>query len=70
MRYDLVTLDSLGGSVSFAINVNESGQASGTSLLGSNAILHAQIWEQPPHRSTSGRWAVRTARFSSTIMAS
>jgi probable HAF family extracellular repeat protein len=49
MRYDLVTLDSLGGSVSFAININESGQASGTSLLGSNAILHAQIWKQPPH---------------------
>lgn len=48
MRYDLVTLDSLGGSVSFAININDGGQASGTSLLGTNAILHAQVWERPP----------------------
>jgi probable HAF family extracellular repeat protein len=47
-HYDLVTLDSLGGSVSFAININSSGQASGTSLLTGNTILHAQIWEDPP----------------------
>jgi probable HAF family extracellular repeat protein len=48
MHYTLVTLDSLGGSVSFAININSSGQVSGTSLLGSNTLLHAQIWEDPP----------------------
>jgi probable HAF family extracellular repeat protein len=48
-HYDLVTLDSLGGSVSFAININSSGQISGTSLLSGNQILHAQIWEKPPH---------------------
>jgi probable HAF family extracellular repeat protein len=47
-HYDLVTLDSLGGSVSFAININDRGQASGTSLLSSNEIEHAQIWEYPP----------------------
>lgn len=47
-RYNLVTLDSLGGSVSFAININSSGQISGTSLLSGNTILHAQIWEDPP----------------------
>ena len=47
-HYELVTLDSLGGSVSFAININSSGQASGTSLLSGNTILHAQIWEDPP----------------------
>jgi probable HAF family extracellular repeat protein len=47
-HYDLVTLDSLGGSVSFAINVNSSGQISGTSLLSGNTFLHAQIWEDPP----------------------
>ena len=54
-HYDLVTLDSLGGSVSFAINVNSSGQISGTSLLSGNTILHAQIWEIPRARSTSAR---------------
>jgi probable HAF family extracellular repeat protein len=48
MHYRLVTLDSLGGSVSFAININDSGQASGTSLLSGNQIEHAQIWEHPP----------------------
>ncbi|HEX3368519.1 MAG TPA: hypothetical protein VHS56_03005 [Candidatus Cybelea sp.] len=48
-HYSLVTLDSLGGSVSFAINLNLSGQASGTSLLSGDQILHAQIWEDPPH---------------------
>lgn len=48
-QYTLVTLDSLGGSVSFAININSSGQASGTSLLSGNEIEHAQIWENPPH---------------------
>jgi probable HAF family extracellular repeat protein len=47
-RYTLVSLDSLGGSVSFAINVNSSGQISGTSLLASNALFHAQVWENPP----------------------
>ncbi len=47
-RYRLVTLDSLGGSVSFAININNNGQASGTSLLIGNQIEHAQIWEHPP----------------------
>jgi len=50
--YDLVTLDSLGGSVSFAININDSGQISGTGLLSTNAILHAQIW---PYRSRRTR---------------
>jgi probable HAF family extracellular repeat protein len=47
-QYYPLTLDSLGGSVSFAINVNDSGQASGTSFLRGNAILHAQIWIYPP----------------------
>jgi probable HAF family extracellular repeat protein len=47
-HYELVTLDSLGGSVSFAININSSGQASGTSLLSGNEIEHAQIWIYPP----------------------
>ena len=47
-HYKLVTLDSLGGSVSFAININSSGQISGTSLLSGNAIEHAQIWTNPP----------------------
>lgn len=47
-RYDLVTLDSLGGSVDFAINIDSSGEASGTSLLSGNQILHAQVWEDPP----------------------
>jgi len=46
--YYLLTLDSLGGNVSFAININDSGQASGTSLLGSGDVEHAQIWENPP----------------------
>lgn len=48
-HYNLVTLDSLGGSVSFAININSSGQISGTSLLSGNTIEHAQIWIDPPH---------------------
>ncbi|HEY2476117.1 MAG TPA: hypothetical protein VGI19_15120 [Candidatus Cybelea sp.] len=47
-HYDLVTLDSLGGSVSFAINVNSSGQISGTSLISGNQVMHAQVWEDPP----------------------
>lgn len=47
-RYDLLTLDSLGGVVDFAININTSGQASGTSLLSGNTILHAQAWTRPP----------------------
>jgi probable HAF family extracellular repeat protein len=46
--YYPVTLDGLGGSVSFAININSSGQASGTSLLTGNEIVHAQIWIRPP----------------------
>ena len=46
--YYLQTLDSLGGNVSFAINVNDSGQSSGTSLLNTGTIEHAQIWENPP----------------------
>jgi probable HAF family extracellular repeat protein len=53
-HYDLVTLDSLGGSVSFAININSSGQISGTSLLSGNQILHAQIWEDPPRTTDLG----------------
>jgi probable HAF family extracellular repeat protein len=48
-NYYLLTLDSLGGNVSFAININDSGQASGTSLLSSGDVEHAQIWEYPPH---------------------
>ncbi|MFZ0031651.1 MAG: hypothetical protein WAK84_07255, partial [Candidatus Cybelea sp.] len=48
MHYRLVTLDSLGGSVSFAININDSGQASGASLLSGDQIEHAQIWEHLP----------------------
>jgi probable HAF family extracellular repeat protein len=47
-NYYLLTLDSLGGNVSFAININDSGQASGTSLLSSGDVEHAQIWENPP----------------------
>jgi probable HAF family extracellular repeat protein len=47
-HYRLVTLDSLGGSVSFAININSSGQISGTSLLSGNQIEHAQVWTNPP----------------------
>jgi probable HAF family extracellular repeat protein len=47
-HYNLVTLDALGGSVNFAININSNGQASGTSLLSGNQILHAQIWIDPP----------------------
>jgi probable HAF family extracellular repeat protein len=47
-HYYPLTLDSLGGSVSFAININSSGQASGTSLLSGNQIEHAQIWIYPP----------------------
>lgn len=47
-HYYPVTLDSLGGSVSFAININSSGQISGTSLLSGNQILHAQVWIYPP----------------------
>ena len=48
-QYYLVRLDSLGGSVSFAININDSNEASGTSLLKGNTILHAQIWKRSPH---------------------
>jgi probable HAF family extracellular repeat protein len=47
-HYNLVTLDSLGGTVSFAINIDSSSQISGTSFLSGNTILHAQIWEDPP----------------------
>jgi len=46
--YYPITLDSLGGSVSFAINVNNSGQSSGSSLLTGNQIVHAQAWIYPP----------------------
>jgi len=53
-HYQLVTLDSLGGSVSFAININDRGQASGTSFLSGNTILHAQIWESPPRTTDLG----------------
>ncbi len=53
-HYYLVALDSLGGSVSFAINIDDFGQASGTSLLGSNTILHAQNWERPPRTMDLG----------------
>jgi probable HAF family extracellular repeat protein len=48
-QYYPVTLDGLGGGVSFAININSSGQISGTSLLSGNEIEHAQIWVKPPH---------------------
>jgi probable HAF family extracellular repeat protein len=47
-QYYGLTLDSLGGTVSFAININSSGQASGTSLLSGNETEHAQIWIRPP----------------------
>ena len=47
-HYYPLTLDSLGGSVSFAINIQDSGDISGTSLLSGNSILHAQIWIHPP----------------------
>lgn len=47
-HYELVVLDALGGSVSFAANINSSGQASGSSLLSGNQVFHAQIWEDPP----------------------
>ncbi len=53
-HYYLLTLDSLGGSVSFAINIDDFGQASGTSLLGSNTLLHAQNWEHPPRTNDLG----------------
>jgi uncharacterized membrane protein len=53
-HYDLVTLDGLGGSVNFAINIKSSGEASGTSLLKGNQILHAQIWIKPPHTTDLG----------------
>jgi probable HAF family extracellular repeat protein len=53
-HYDLVTLDGLGGSVDFAININSSGQASGTSLLSGNQIEHAQIWLKPPYTTDLG----------------
>jgi probable HAF family extracellular repeat protein len=48
-EYYPIALDGLGGSVSFAININSSGQISGTSLLSGNEIEHAQIWIKPPH---------------------
>lgn len=51
-RYYPVTLDALGGSVSFAININSSSQVSGTSLLRGNKILHAQIWRERTPRTT------------------
>src|ERR1700723_436096 len=54
-KYYLVTLDSLGGNVSFAININDGGQASGTSLLSTAAIEHAQIWENPRRTVDLGR---------------
>ena len=47
-RYHPILLDSLGGSVSFAINIQDSGEASGTSLLIGNSALHAQAWVHPP----------------------
>ncbi len=53
-HYFFRTLDSLGGSVSFAINIDDFGRASGTSLLGSDAILHAQNWERPPRTMDLG----------------
>ncbi len=53
-HYELVTLDSLGGSVSFAINIDDRGQVSGTSFLSGNTILHAQIWESPPRTTDLG----------------
>lgn len=51
-RYYPVTLDALGGTLSFAININSSSQASGTSLLRGNKILHAQIWRGRTPRTT------------------
>ncbi len=51
-RYYPVTLDALGGTVSFAININSSSQVSGTSLLRGNKILHAQIWRERTPRTT------------------
>ncbi len=48
-EYYPLALDGLGGSVSFAINIDSSGQISGTSLLTGNEIEHAQIWIKPPH---------------------
>src|SRR5579883_350893 len=47
--YNAILLDSLGGSVSFAINVDPSGQSTGTSLLYGNTAVHAQAWIRPPH---------------------
>ena len=46
--YSVLTLQSLGGTVSFAINIDNSGQASGTSFLSGDYVLHAQAWEHPP----------------------
>jgi probable HAF family extracellular repeat protein len=48
-EYYPVVLDGLGGSVSFAINIDSSGQISGTSLLSGNEVEHAQVWIKPPH---------------------
>ena len=53
-HYDLVTLDGLGGSVDFAINIDSSGEASGTSLLSGNQIEHAQVWIKPPRTTDLG----------------
>ena len=53
-HYELVTLDGLGGSVNFAINIDSSGEASGTSLLSGNQIEHAQIWIKPPYTTDLG----------------
>ncbi len=46
--YSVLTLQSLGGTVSFAINIDSSGQASGTSFLSGDYVLRAQAWERPP----------------------
>jgi probable HAF family extracellular repeat protein len=46
--YSVRVLQSLGGTVSFAINIDDSGQASGTSFLSGDYVLHAQAWERPP----------------------
>lgn len=54
LHYYFLPLDSLGGAVSFAINIDDFGQASGTSLLGSNTLLHAQNWEHPPRTKDLG----------------
>lgn len=47
-NYSIRALNSLGGTVSFAINIDDSGQATGTSLLSGDYVEHAQAWEHPP----------------------